>query len=97
MSDPFADVNIDEDIDILNPGNKVCKDDHSQALKLMEDDQPEASQGNLQLHPHLEAQGVAQIELVGGLRTSNRVSKRGFIDTDNEMNNAVPCGEGITR
>ena len=31
--------------------------------------------GNLQLHPHLEARVVAQIELTGGLRTSNRVTR----------------------
>ena len=41
MSDPFADVNIDEDIDILNHGSKVRKDYHRQALKLLEDDRPE--------------------------------------------------------
>ena len=62
---------------------------HKQALKLPEGDRPEPGQGNLQLHPDLEARGrgAAQVEQGGGLRTSTRVSKRkrGFVDTEDEM------------
>ena len=85
-SDPFTDVNIDEDIDSAMKSWEGLMD-----KKLPEDEQPEPSQGKLQLHPDLEARGrnAAQVEQGGGLRTSTRVSKRkrGFIDTDDEMKN----------
>ena len=93
-SDPFTDVHIDEDIDSAMKSweglmNKKHSKVHKQALKLPEGDRPEPGQGNLQLHPDLEARGrgAAQVEQGGGLRTSPRVSKRkrGFIDTDDEM------------
>ena len=95
-SDPFADVKIDEDIDNAMKSweglmNKKHRKVHKQALKLPEGDRPEPGQGNVQLHPDLEARGrgAAQVEQGGGLRTSTRVSKRkrGFIDTDDEMKN----------
>ena len=93
-SDPFADVKIDELIDNAMKSWEGLMDEkhskvHKQALKLPEGDRPESGQGNLQLHPDLEARGrgAAQVEQGGGLRTSTRVSKRkrGFIDTEDEM------------
>ena len=83
-SDPFSDVNIDEDSAMKSWEGLMDK-------KLPEDHRPEPSQGKLQLHPDLEARGrnAAQVEQGGGLRTSTRVRKRkrGFIDTDDEMKN----------
>ena len=55
--------------------SKVRKEDHTQAIKLPGECQPEPGQGNLQIYPDLGARGrgAAHVEQVGGLRTSPRV------------------------
>ena len=87
-SDPFTDVHIDEDIDSAMKSweglmNKKHSKVHKQALKLPEGDRPEPGQGNLQLHPDLEARGrgAAQVEQGGGELAPESVRGREVLST----------------